>query len=294
MNKNLIVSSADDKYSTLLLELYKSVMKTKDYDFAVLDCGISEDIKDYLSQKNVQIQTPNWEFDVPQYKVRGRDYLKAQFSRFYLDKYFPGYENYIWMDSDTWINCKETFKFYLQGAIEKGFAICPQIDRSSPRLINIRWLWSYPTKINSINYKNISRSVSKNLGKKYAGYYTLNAGCFSYNFKFDGLKNIKKNLALSSKKGRVFGSDQVALALTLFEDKVPFELLPSYCNWICEHHMPKFNIDKNIFVEPYIPNHNIAVIHLAGMDEDRSNLDITHKIETLDKSIIEKSLRFSD
>ena len=36
MNKNLIVSSSDDKYSTLLVELYKSVLKAKDYDFAVL------------------------------------------------------------------------------------------------------------------------------------------------------------------------------------------------------------------------------------------------------------------
>ncbi len=294
MNKNLIVSSSDKNYSTLLLELYKSVLKTNDYDFAVLDCGISENVKDYLNQKNVQIKEPIWEFEVPKYKVRGREYLKAQFSRFYLDKYFPGYDNYIWMDSDTWINCKDTFKFYIQGASEKGFAICPQIDRSSPILINIRWLWNYPSKINSINYKNISRSISKNLGKKYAGYYTLNAGCFSYNSKFDGLNNIKKNLALSSKKGRVFGSDQVALALTMFEDKVSFELLPSYCNWICEHHMPKFNQDKNKFVEPYIPNHNIAVIHLAGLDDDRSNLNITHKIETLNKSIIEKSLRFSN
>ena len=141
---------------------------------------------------------------------------------------------------------------------------------------------------------DISKSISKSLGKKYAGYFTLNAGCFSYNHKFDGLNIIKKNLALSSKKGRIFGSDQVALALTMFEDKVPFELLPSYCNWICEHHMPKFCNDKNMFVEPYIPNHNIAVIHLAGLDQDRSDLNVTHKIETLDKNIIEKNLRFTN
>ena len=293
MNKNLIVSSSDDKYSTLLVELYKSVLKAKDYDFAVLDCGISKDTSDYFHEKKIQIKKPSWEFEIPNYKIRGRDYLKAQFSRFYLDTYFPGYENYIWMDSDTWINCKNTFEYYIQGASEKGFAICPQVDRSSPKLINIKWLWNYPSKINSINYKNISKSISKSLGKKYAGYFTLNAGCFSYNHKFDGLNIIKKNLALSSKKGRIFGSDQVALALTMFEDKVPFELLPSYCNWICEHHMPKFCNNKNMFVEPYIPNHNIAVIHLAGLDEDRSDLNVTHKIETLDKNIIEKNLRFN-
>ena len=294
MNRNLIVSSADSKYSNLLIELFKSVKNLEEYDFAVLDCGLSESAKSFFSEKKIIYKVPSWEFNIPNYKIRDRDYLKIQFSRFYLDKYFPGYENYIWMDSDTWVNCAETFKLYIQGANQSGFAICPQVDRSSPKLIDTKWFLNFPTKINSINFKNISRSINKTLGKKYAGYYTLNAGCFAYNSKFDGLEIIKKNLSMASKKGRIFGSDQVALALTMFEDKVPFELLPSYCNWICEHHMPKFCNIKNLFVEPYIPNNNIAVIHLAGLDKDRSEKNIIHQIKTLDNKVINKSLRFID
>ncbi len=292
MNKNLIVSSADENYSHLLKELYYSTLKLNSFDFAILDSGLSSTSKDFFIKKNIQISSMKWDINVPSYKIRGRTYLKAQFSRFFLDRYFPGYENYIWMDSDTWISCPETFNFYIQGANEKGFSITPQIDRSSPKLLNIKWFYNFPTKINSINYKNISKSISKNIGKKYAGHYTLNAGCFSYNINFDGLKIIKKNLNLASKKGRIFGSDQVALALTMFEDKVPFELLPSYCNWICEHHLPKFCKSKNLFVEPYIPNHNIGVMHLAGLDEDRSNSKVLHKIKTLDNQVIDKSLRY--
>ena len=205
---------------------------------------------------------------------------------------YPGYENYIWMDSDTWINCPKTFQYYIKGAKQSGFAICPQVDRASPKLLDTKWFLNFPIKINSINFKNISRSINKNMAKKYAGHYTLNAGCFSYNSKFDGLKIIKKNLSIASKKGRIFGSDQVALALTMFEDKVPFELLPSYCNWICEHTLPKFCNSKNLFVEPYIPNHNIGVMHLAGLDEDRSIKEVIHQIKTLDNKIIDKTLRY--
>ena len=294
MNKTLIVSSADSKYSQLLIELYKSVEGINGFDFAVLDCGLSENSKIFFNQRGISCKIPDWEFEVPNYKVRGRDHLKIQFSRFYLDKYFPGYENYIWMDSDTWINCKETFQYYIEGAIQSGFAICPQVDRSSPKLLDTRWFLNFPIKINSINFKNISRSINKTLAKKYAGHYTLNAGCFAYNSKFDGLKIIKKNLSIAASKGRIFGSDQVALALTMFEDKVPFELLPSYCNWICEHSMPKYCDTKNLFVEPYIPNHNIGVIHLAGLDKDRSNTNIFHQIKTLDNKIIKKTLRYTD
>ena len=291
MNKNLIVSSADENYFQLLKELYNSSLNLNNFNFAVLDCGLAEESKKFFTDKNIQIIEPSWEFDIPSYKIRGRNYLKAQFSRFYLDKYFPGYENYIWMDSDTWISCNDTFEYYIQGSNKSGFAITPQVDRASYRLINIKWLMNFPTKINSINFKNISKSISMNLAKKYAGHFTLNAGCFAYNYKFDGMKKIRENLEDASKKGRVFGSDQVALAISLFENQLEFELLPSYCNWLCEHHMPKFSNEKNKFVEPFIPNHNIGVMHLAGLDEDR-NTNILHKIKTTDNKIVEKSLRY--
>ena len=292
MNKNLIVSSADDKYSLLIEELFQSTLKLKNYDFAILDCGLNQTHKEKYKVRGVDIKIPNWEVSLPNYKIRNRDYLKAQFSRFYLHEYFPGYENYFWLDSDTWINCPETFEYYLKGVNEKGFAICPQIDRSSPRLLNIKWLLNFPYKINSINYKNISKSISKEIGKKYAGHYTLNAGCFGYSKNYDGLSVIHKNLKEASKKGRIFGTDQVALALSAFEDKLDFEYLPSYCNWICEHSMPKFCESREVFVEPYVPHHNIALIHLAGLDHDRQNRDVLHEIVTLSGNKIKKSLRY--
>ena len=292
MNKNLIVSSADDKYSLLIEELFQSTLKLKNYDFAILDCGLDQTNKEKYKSRGVDIKIPNWEVTLPNYKIRNRNYLKAQFSRFYLHEYFPGYENYFWLDSDTWINCSETFEYYLKGVNEKGFAICPQIDRSSSRLLNIKWLLNVPYKINSINYKNISKSISKEMGKKYAGHYTLNAGCFGYNKNYDGLSVIHKNLKEASKKGRIFGTDQVALALSAFEDKLDFEFLPSYCNWICEHSMPKFCESRQVFVEPYVPHHNIALIHLAGLDNDRQNRNILHEIMTLSGNKIKKSLRY--
>ena len=292
MNKNLIVSSADNKYAILLGELYKSTRLLKEYDFAILDCGLDEKMTQKFNSEKILMKKPDWEIPLSNFKIRGREYLKAQFSRFYIHKYFPGYENYIWMDSDIWINCPDTFQLYLQGVYEKGFAICPQIDRSSFRLINIKWFWNYPYKINSINFKNISKSISVNLGKKYAGHFTLNAGCFAYNHKFDGLSIIHKNLEKAAKKGRIFGSDQVALDLSMFEDGVEFELLPLYCNWLCEHHLPKYSEVKKLFVEPYVPHHNIALMHLAGLDKDRQNRDIFHEIVTLSGNKIKKSLRY--
>ena len=46
------------------------------------------------------------------------------------------------------------------------------------------------------------------------------------------------------------------------------------------------------FVEPYLPNHRIGVIHLAGMDLDRKEKLINHKIQTIEGGETKMSLRY--
>ena len=294
MNKNIIVSSADDNYFNLLLELIASIKKNNNnqYDIGILNTGLSPENIDILKTSNVQISNAVWNVKVPKYKILGRDHLKNQVARFFLDDYFPGYENYIWMDSDMWINDFHEFELYKKGSEKSGFAITPQVDRAYHQLMNIKWLGIFPIKINSINYKNISKSISRKIGREFASYATLNAGCFSYNYKFEGMKIIRQNLILASQKGRIFGSDQVALCLSIFKDKIGAELLPSYCNWMCDYHLPNFSLKSQKFVEPYLPNNPIACMHLAGMNEDRTS-NKSHLIQTIEGEKISISLRFN-
>ena len=72
---------------------------------------------------------------------------------------------------------------------------------------------------------------------------------------------------MAARRGRIFGTDQVALALSVHEDKIPTEFLPAYCNWMCEFHLPIYDSQNNQFLEPYLPNHPLALVHLAGLDE---------------------------
>jgi len=62
--------------------------------------------------------------------------------------------------------------------------------------------------------------------------------------------------------------------------------------------LPKFNEEKNIFVEPYLPNYKIGIMHLAaGIWRDnkdmRVNKDIQIEIKTLEDKTVLKSLRYS-
>jgi lipopolysaccharide biosynthesis glycosyltransferase len=292
----IIVSSADSKYFFLLKELFLSLDKSgilSDYQFSILDTGLTEEQRFFFLDNSVIIKEALWNTSVPKFKILGRDNLKTQVARAYLPDYFEDYKLYIWLDADMWLNDIKSFNLYEKGAFNNKLTIVPQSDRAYVKNANVEWLFGFPKKIKTINYKNISKSISKSLGRKYAFHSTLNAGAFAINDNVNIWKCFQKNIKLAAKKGRIFGTDQVALALSIYEDGLPSEFLPAYCNWMCEFNMPKFDSEKGQFVEPYIPNHPIALVHLAGLDDIRMDKNILSDVETLDGLRIKKSLRFN-
>ena len=70
--KNLIVSSADAKYSHLLIELFQSLEPSlkNNYDFAIFDCGLNAETINFFIDYKIKVIKPDWEFDVPIYKIR--------------------------------------------------------------------------------------------------------------------------------------------------------------------------------------------------------------------------------
>ena len=85
--------------------------------------------------------------------------------------------------------------------------------------------------------------------------------------------------------------------MSVYIDNLETEFLPLNCNWITSNLLPKFDERQNTFVEPYLPNHKIGVVHLAagiwknGKDM-RTNKDIKIRIKTLENKFLDKSLRF--
>ncbi len=295
MKKKIIVSSSDSKYFELLKELHESLINNdilEEYDFGILDTGLLSKEIEYFKDHGSIVKKAEWNVQVPSYKIRNRDHLKTQVARAFLPDYFNNYKVYIWLDADTWVNDKDTFLLFEKGAIKNKLCITPQIDRAYGKLATADWFLGIPSKIRTINYKNISKSVSYALGRKYSLHATLNAGAFALNNSDKLWKIIQKNTFLAAKKGRIFGTDQVALALSVYEDNIPAEFLPAYTNWMCEFHLPHINHLENKFVEPYLPHHPIGLMHLAGLDEIRDNKKKLVNIIDLNGNINNLSIRF--
>ena len=85
--------------------------------------------------------------------------------------------------------------------------------------------------------------------------------------------------------------------MSVYIDDLDTEFLPLNCNWIASNLLPKFDEMQNTFVEPYLPNYKIGIMHLAaGIWQDnkdmRTNKEVKINIQTLENTSRSKSLRF--
>ena len=83
----------------------------------------------------------------------------------------------------------------------------------------------------------------------------------------------------------------------MYVDGVDTEFLPLSCNWIASNLLPKFDENNNYFVEPYLPNKKIGIMHLAaGIWENNKDMRIDKSvkinIQSISNNTLSKSLRF--
>ena len=117
MKKNVIVSLADSNYFQLLDELINSIKRFKESSnvaICILDAGLTNEQKKILSTKVDEIKLAEWDIEVPNSKIKGREWLKSQVSRAFLPKYFPSYEKYWGIDCDAWVNEWNTIEIYFK------------------------------------------------------------------------------------------------------------------------------------------------------------------------------------
>ena len=299
MKKNVIISLADSNYFLLLDELIESIKRFKDSEeiaICILDAGLEKKQKEILKKKVDSIKSADWDIKVPESKVKGKEWLKSQVSRAFLPKYFPGYEKYIWIDADAWVNSWYPIELLLKGCENNKLSIVSSADRAYGRVLRAEWVFGGFARIKSQNYKHAKSSgFSETIARQVALKPHLNIGVFALQTNSPHWEIWQKNLKKALSSGKVWGSEQIAMNITIYSDGLDVEILPAYCNWTLIEAL-KFDKIRNTLVEPYLPNHEIGIVHFAGKNNDqiRNNKNFVSKIETLDGDIIDKKLRFSN
>jgi len=301
MKKNVIVSLADSNYFELLNELVDSIKgfeKSKDTAICILDAGLTSEQKLTLSKKVDEIKSAEWDIEVPAIKVKGKEWLKSQVSRAFLPKYFPNYEKYLWIDCDAWVNDWECIELYFKACEGGKLGITQTLGPGYKIMSKVNWLFGKIAIIKSQNFKHAVKSkIGLSKARKLAFAPHINIGVFSLEKNSPGWISWQNNLVQTLKSGNIFGSEGLAINMSVYIDELETEFLPLNCNWIASNLLPKFDEIKNTFVEPYLPNHKIGIMHLAagiweGDKDMRLDKSVKIKIHSIQKNLLSKSLRF--
>ena len=301
MKENTIVSLADEKYFNLLEELIESIKsfpESNNTAICILDAGLNQNQIDKIKNKVDEIKKAEWDIEVSALKVRGKEWLKSQVSRAFLPKYFPNYKKYLWIDCDAWVNDWSSVDLYFKACNKGKLGITQSIGPGYRVLSKVKWLLGKIAIVKSQNFKHaVSSKISMQKARKLAFAPHINIGVFSLEKDSKCWDVWQNNLKETIKHGRIFGSEGLAINLSVYVDNVDTEFLPVRCNWITSHLLPKFDEDNKEFVEPFLPNNKIGIMHLAaGIWKDGKDMrldnNIKVEIKTLNDNSLTKSLRY--
>ena len=181
----------------------------------------------------------------------------------FSSKYFPNYKKYLWIDADAWVNSWEAIELYFKGCENNKLSIATSADRAYGRVLRAEWFFGSFARIKSQNYKHAKSSgFSEKIARQVALKTSFEYWCICIRSKCSHWKVWQKNLEIALKAGKIWGSEQIAMNITIYNDNLPVEILPAYCNWTLISGM-KYDKERTL-VEPYLPNHEIGIVHFAG------------------------------
>lgn len=294
MTRICFVSGGDKNYYPLLLEWIASLRRFPEsagMDIAILNAGMTKDQVDHLRQAGHIVKDAQWPCPLPKWKIRGREFLKACVARPYIPDYFPGYDIYFWMDSDTWVQDWAAIELFLKGAETRKICVTAQVDRAYPRTARVKWLGRWPWKVRSFYFSNAKKAFGFKLAKELHTRHVLLAGAFALHKDATHWTRWQVLMKQALKRGRIFTAEQLSLGVLCHLEGYEKEILPAYAHWLCEF-KPLWNTVESTFVEPYLPHQRIGILHLSGVDEMRLDRLVTTAFQTLDGQTVQLSYRY--
>jgi hypothetical protein len=281
----LIAGGADRNYFPLLRDMVLSIRThNRDVAMGILDLGLDPEHRRWLSGRVTHIVHPNWDLDFP-HRARTPESLKAQVARPFLRRHFPGYETYLWIDADAWLQDWRAIDLYVAAAGRDKLAITPEIDRAYKRHYKRPKPFGW-----TLAWKNYREAFGWRAADRLGRNPMVNCGVFALHHDAPHWDAWARILFEVLQRTRFFFVEQVALNYAIFAEHLPVNFLPAYCNWMPGDAPPAFDAARGFFVEPYAPHEVIGVMHLAG-SEQKSHV---FRLNRLDGGTVETSLRYGE
>ena len=191
-----------------------------------------------------------------------------------MKNYFRGYDNYIWLDADTWVQSNQFIKDFNQVSEIGKISIVPEYDINYEILNNS---YSFKKiifdlyKARGWSYKNLKRYFDKKTFNNLFQKPILNAGVFSIPSKsivWDKWSMEYREVIENSSDDYCLNMDQATLNKVLYNNLNLVNFFNSEYNYLVKNFLPSLDNDDNFCIKDY-PHNKIKILHLTQIENNK-------------------------
>jgi hypothetical protein len=286
MAKTLVVTGCDENHHELAIDLIASLEDRgfRGSQLAFIDLGAADPPEQLSRHFDLQMkQTPG------PAKFSGITCcFLALKSR--LPSLFPGFDTYIWLDADCWIQNTSAISDLIEAAQHADIAVHPELDIHYFRN-------KMPSSRTLTLYQNL---YGDDMSRKLSRFPMVNCGVFSARCN----SRLWREWAAAMEELRtrwqqgvdVWFSEQIPLHRLIYSGRISMFPLRAVNNWQLYVSVPLVDIERKRIVTPTPPHEEINIIHLAGRTKkERYRLrDVAMKSADHPRAEADVSFRYRD
>lgn len=178
-HRTAVIFSSDEAFAPLAKGLVGSIVDhadTNEFALHLVDIGCSDATKTWMLDRGVSaIGFDRKRFLTVSSNSVLKDYQDAQLCRPFLPQLAPGFDTYIWIDSDIWIQDLDSLRLYENLSIDNRDKIV-----ISP-LIDVSYSYFYKDSTEFCAYNNVwfTDAYGPTVAKTYSNRVVLSSGLFA-------------------------------------------------------------------------------------------------------------------
>lgn len=257
MARTIVITGCDANHDVLASELLASLRYAAVRDVAIgfLRVGEAPAPEALTSLADIVVQVPVGDlairpgegFQVACLAVKAR-----------LPDLFPGYDIYIWLDGDTWVQNGAGLDQIAMGASQADVCIHPQLDPNY-------FACQFPDNYTLLVYEHLFGAHER---ERLARFPMVNGGVFGARATSPLWQAWKASLdeiraRLMPQTSRFF-SDQIPLHRLIYSGQLTLYPLRAVNNWLVLHGLPRLDKRTGRLTSPSFPYEEINIVHLVG------------------------------
>jgi hypothetical protein len=282
-----VVTAANSDMCALALDLVQSVRDCAPFEFQMicLDVGLDPNEQDAMERAGAAVIPVGWDYPGP---FPG-DWFKALTARPHIPRYVPGFDLYIWLDADCWVQDGSSLQQFVEAAqrhplaaasaVHRGYRQVVAASPTAPSILTARYhayLFSElldPPIVGAIMqrpYLNAGAIAARGNSPIWPAWQELVGQLYprARKAKPPPWQTIPRSNPDRLWKGGtlpapLFHTEEVALNAVGHLKVGNPAVLDARCNWLCSQAIPMID-SKGLFVDTAWPYAPIGIMHMSG------------------------------